>query len=144
MSTLRTIEIDVAVHRAIETARHSFSETDNDILRRLLRISSVSTASTPPKRSWSWKGVTLPHGTELRMTYNGQEYIGQISNGKWVVGRHEFNSPSGAASGVAVTKDGSKTKLDGWKLWYVKRATDTDWVLIDALRSPLRDIDLDV
>lgn len=36
MSRLKQIGIDVDVHRAIEQERQSFSETENDILRRLL------------------------------------------------------------------------------------------------------------
>jgi hypothetical protein len=36
VAKLKQVGIDVDVHRAIETARQSFSETENDILRRLL------------------------------------------------------------------------------------------------------------
>lgn len=36
MARLKQIGIDVDVHRAIEQERHSFSESENDILRRLL------------------------------------------------------------------------------------------------------------
>lgn len=36
MPRLKQISIDVDVHRAIEQARHSFAESENEILRRLL------------------------------------------------------------------------------------------------------------
>nr|WP_294847290.1 hypothetical protein [uncultured Sphingomonas sp.] len=42
MGRLRTIGIDVDVHRIIEQARQSFAETENDILRRLLNAKGVA------------------------------------------------------------------------------------------------------
>jgi hypothetical protein len=80
------------------------------------------------------------------MTYNGRAYEGQILDGKWLIGNKTFDSPSGAAGGVALTKNGGKTKLDGWIYWYVKRPDDDNWVSIDSLRPKLsinlEDLDL--
>lgn len=137
MSELRTIEIDFDVHKVIELERTSFSESPNEVLRRLLKIKgrSPSKLAEPVKgRSWSSKGVTLPHGTELRMAYNGRQYTGTIENGEWLVGSNRFKSPSAAAGAVAVTKEGKHTKLDGWIYWYAKRPSDLDWICIKTLR----------
>ena len=41
---------------------------------------------------WSWEGVTLPNGTKLCMSYNGQTHTGEIVQGGWHVG--------GGASGL--------------------------------------------
>src|ERR1019366_1299341 len=86
---LRTIEIDFDLHKRIETARESFSETPNDVLKRLLKIGQ---ATKPPEtespgggRPWSGKGVVLPHGTQLRMEYNGRSHSGEIVDGQWHV-----------------------------------------------------------
>lgn len=136
MGELRTIEIDFDVHKKIEAERTSFSESPNDVLRRLLRLGNA-TATEAAKgrgRSWSGKGVTLPDGTELRMEYNGRRYAGTISDGEWLVEGKRFKSPSAAAGGVAVTKDGTHTRLDGWNYWSVKRPGDGDWIAIRTLR----------
>jgi hypothetical protein len=138
MTDRRTIEIDFDIHKRIEASRRSFSETDNAVLRRLLKLDSEETL---PKvighaagREWFGDGVTLPHGTELRMTYNGRLHAGQIDNGDWHVEGERYNSPSAAAGGVARTKKGGKTSLDGWIYWEVKRPGDRDWVPIKSLR----------
>ena len=136
MSPFHTIEIDFDVHKAIAD-RQNFTESPNDVLRRLLRIEGC-----PPERdgqsrdgrSWWYKGVELPHGTKLRMKYGPCEYTGVIHNGHWLVEGREYGSPSGAAGGVAVTKKGQKTQLDGWIYWEVKRPFDQSWIVINRLR----------
>jgi hypothetical protein len=45
---MRTIEIDLNVHRAIESARTSFEERETDILSRLLGLTSLASPSAPP------------------------------------------------------------------------------------------------
>lgn len=141
MSQMRTIEIDFEVHKRIEMERTSFAETPNAVLRRLLKIdqSNLNAPAVKPEknsgvRHWSGKGVILPHGTEVRMEYNGRVYSGKIFDGQWVVEGNIYNSPSGAASGEARTKAGKPTKLDGWRCWDVKRPGDTDWIAINTLR----------
>ena len=72
MGELRTIEIDFDVHKKIEAERTSFSESPNDVLRRLLRLGNAAAteAAKGRGRSWSGKGVTLPDGT-LQLTRGG-------------------------------------------------------------------------
>ena len=76
----------------------------------------------------------MPHGTELRMEYNGSQYTGSIDNGEWAVEGKRFKSPSAAAGGIAVPKNGKHTNLDGWIYWHAKRTGDTDWIAIKQLR----------
>lgn len=142
MSEMRTIEIDFDVHKRIELERTSFNEPPNTALRRLLGIDAAASAAppqptTPAGRPWAGKGVTLLHGTELRMEYNGRVYTGQIEDGRWVIEGKKFKSPSAAASGVALTKDGRHTSLDGWIYWHVKRPGDAAWLRLSELR-PVR------
>jgi hypothetical protein len=135
----RTIEIDFDVHKLIENERCSFGEKPNDALRRLLKLPS-RTPEQPPQaatavgRSWSGEGVTLPHGTRLRMRYNGRLYEGEIADGKWVIEGRMFGTPSGAASGIAITKRGKKTRLDGWIYWEVQSLGENTWSPIASLR----------
>lgn len=145
MSEFRTIEIDFDVHKRLELERKGFSESPNEVLRRLLKLNG--TASTPTlipgkaigavasRRPWSGKGVLLPHGSEVRMEYNGTVHIGRIEDGEWIVEGQRFNSPSAAAGGVAKTRAGKSTSLDGWIYWHVKRPGDQDWTLILNLRE---------
>ncbi|WP_143079779.1 hypothetical protein [Bosea lupini] len=135
MCAMRTIEIDFDVHRKIETERKSFDDTPNDVLRRLLNIDQqIVLPKGSTGRGWSGKGVSLPHGTQVSMSYNGKHYVGLIDNGSWLVENIRFDSPSGAASGVAITKSGRKTRLDGWVLWQVKRPGDAEFQSLSELK----------
>lgn len=142
MSELRSIEVDFDIHKLIEAERRSFAEPPHIALRRLLNLPddpSAEPASKPPAgRAWSGDGATLPHGTLIRMDYNQRRYDGQIIDGQWVIEGQRFSSPSGAASGVAVTKSGDKTKLDGWGYWEVKQPGDTSWTALKNLRRSKR------
>lgn len=142
MSTFRSIEIDLDVHKCLEAERRGFDETPNDVLRRLLKLkpnakrpNGADSDPTAGGRPWSGKGVTLPHGTLLRMEYNGKGHSGQIDNGEWLVEGSRFNSPSAAAGGVARTRAGKPPSLDGWGYWQVKRPGDARWLPISALRE---------
>lgn len=140
MNEFRTIEIDFEVHKRIEMERRNFSEMPNSVLRRILKIDEGKKAAekptpTPPGRPWSGKGVTLLHGTKLRMQYNGRQHIGLIDNGEWLVEDRRFKSPSAAAGGVALTRNGKHTKLDGWNYWEARQPGNQDWARIKDLRQ---------
>ena len=134
----RTIDVDVDLHRVIEARRGSFADTPNDVLRRLLGLVQLDNRVVDMALGggeWSGKGVSLPAGTQLRMTYNGQTEYAEIRSGAWWIGNKRFFSPSGAAGAVARTKRGSTTKLTGWRYWEVKRPGDQEWIPISRLRN---------
>jgi len=138
MSSMRAIEIDFEIHKAIEGERRSFDEAPNDVLRRLLGIKAASQNVSPPVavgRAWSGKGVTLPHGTELKMEYNGVEYRGQIDDGRWACGGGYHAGPSPAAAAVASTRHGTKPSLNGWIYWAAKLPGSSRWVPISNMRK---------
>jgi hypothetical protein len=132
----RTIEIDFEIHKLIEAEKRSFSESDNAALRRLLELGDEVVAPMPSAtgREWHDEGVTLPHGTEVRMTYNKRLHNGTIVDGQWLVEGQRYSSPSAAAGGVARTKKGEQTNLDGWKYWEAKLPGTTKWTPIHQLR----------
>lgn len=137
MTELRTIEIDFDVHKVIEAERRSFTEPPNAALRRLLKLREASRpeARKPLNtngRAWSGEGVIIPHGTPVRMHYNGRLFEGHVIDGKWVIEGKSFDSPSGAASGTAITKKGKKTRLDGWIYWEAQ--LHGSWTHIHSLR----------
>ncbi len=135
MGEFRTVEIDLEVHKKLKLERRIFAETPNSVLRRLLRIDSEQPVSSlVVGRPWAGKGVVLPHGTEIQMDYNGRVHTGVIDNGDWTVEGKRYNSPSAAAGGVALTKNGARTSLDGWVYWNVRRPSDAAWVPLASLR----------
>lgn len=140
MPEFTTIEIDFDVYKLIEAERPNFDELRIAALRRLLKlppkttVAAIVDGSKPSGRAWSGEGVTLAHGTQVRMRYNGRLYEGEIVDGKWVIGGKTFDSPSGAASGIAITKKGKMTRLDGWIYWETQAPAETNWTPINALR----------
>lgn len=139
MTEFRSVDIDFDVHKRIELARESFSETPNAVLRRLLGINGSSPVphviGATAKRAWSGKGVQLLHGTRLRMDYNGRTHEGEIVDGSWLVEGETYSSPSAAAGGAARTKGGKRTNLDGWIYWWVLIPGEDAWVKLSELRS---------
>jgi hypothetical protein len=130
----RATEIDIDVHKLLEKERRGFHESDNDVFRRLLKLDPVSadTNALALGRPWQGQKVVLPHGTALRMTYNGVIHEGQVLDGKWMVEGRSFSSPSGAMN-VAVSKKGERVSVNGWGYWYVKRPHDRDFMRLNDL-----------
>jgi SeqA protein N-terminal domain len=147
---MRTIEIDFDIHKLIEAERRGFDEAPNDALRRLLKLPAKDFIPTVTlvlndadgQRAWRGEGVTLSHGTKFRMEYGRPKrmYQGAIVDGEWVVNGEIFDSPSGAASGVAMTAKNSLTRLNGWILWEVQRPGESGWTLIDTLRKQVTSV----
>jgi hypothetical protein len=141
---LRPIDIDIEVHRHIEQNRTSFGQTPNDILRELFGLSAGAASGQsragegdePPAVSgdWSWKGVTLPAGTELRMTYNGRTHTGTVSGGAWQIAGATYTSPSSAADALARSREGKRVSLNGWTLWEARKPGARSWIRLDQLR----------
>lgn len=135
MAEFRSVDIDFDVNKRIELARESFAETPNAVLRRLLGIDAVhSVTGVGVIRAWSGKGVLLPHGTRIRMDYNGRTHEGEIIDGSWLVEGERYSSPSAAAGGTARTKGGRRTNLDGWIYWWALLPGEETWVKLSEMR----------
>ncbi|MBI5311699.1 MAG: hypothetical protein HZB28_00905 [Methylocystis sp.] len=137
---LRPIEVDVDVYRFLESRRTSFTQSHNDILRAIAGLKSIALAPQSPAGDsdhgdWSWKGVTLPNGTKLRMSYNGQTHSGEVVQGAWHVGGAIYRTPSAAAGGVARSRKGTPVSLDGWGYWEIKKPGSDRWIRIEKLRK---------
>jgi hypothetical protein len=146
---MKTIEIDFDIHRLIELERKGFDEPENAALRRLLKLPMLGAPLTDRKAesgsdepdsvasigvAWSWKGVVLPHGTQLRMDYRGQMVRGHVEQGKWVIDGKSYTSPSDAAGSSVVTKGCERPSLNGWVYWEVKRPNDGNWRKLQSLK----------
>ena len=142
---LQKIEIDFDIHKVIEAERRSFEEPPYVVLRRLLKMPLAETLDTqqlPAQkvgRPFIADGVSIPHGSLARMEYQrGQQvFEGQFLDGELVVEDKSFSSLSAAASALAVTKQGSKTRLDGWLYWQAKLPNESKWRPLSAMRDAL-------
>lgn len=142
MVNLQSIEIDWEIHQIIERERKSFSEAPYIALRRLLGLGEsnadieieINVGSGIP---WVEDGVEVPHGSWARMEYlrGTQVYEGRFLNGKLVVNGKGYDSLTSAANALAVTKNGSKTSLNGWLYWKVKFPGDSDWHSLKEMRN---------
>ncbi len=129
----RSIPIDFDVFKALTACLDSPTDSYNDVLRRLLELppavrngSSVSSDHGP---AWKVDGVVFPHGTEFRKRFKGKLYEARVDNGSLVFDGHRYDKPSPAA--IAITGN----SVNGWTFWECRRPGDTDWILIDHLRS---------
>ena len=130
---MATIDIDFEVFKALTNERDTEETTYNTVLRKLLKLPMVPTAVPAtgmgaPKKAWTWKATTLPHGTQLKAEYKGQEYLAQIVDGQWLQDGHTHGSPSAAAS--AITGSG----VNGWWFWLAKKPGEAGWTALAKLR----------
>lgn len=141
------IEIDFEVFKELTARLEDEADTYNEAIRRLLNLPASDLTLTPApaemegvagqissrfkNTSGVWfSSVFLPDGTALRATYKGRTHYASISHGVWIDSSGGFrSSPSDAASAI------SKTSVNGWKFWFVRRPQDTDWQRLDSLRN---------
>jgi hypothetical protein len=142
---MEKIEIDWDIHKLIEAERRGFNEPPYVALRRLLHLPPVPETAAPKDIigvgiPWTEDGVSVPHGSEARMEYlrGAQVYEGQFLNGRLVVNGQAFDTLSAAASALAVTRDGSKTNLNGWQYWKAKFPGEKHWRSLADERAKLK------
>ena len=135
---MKTIQIGLEVHKAIEAERRSLAEPENVILMRLLQLNALEQSESAPRSRpgpvWKKDGVELPEGTELKATYSEQIVLGVVSGGKWVIKGKAFSSPSMALIESVTTRDGRRTNLNGWNHWTVRRPGEREFVRLATLR----------
>lgn len=143
---MKTIEIDFEVFKGLTAKLQSEADTYNDVIRRMLNLPDAqvsanpgevdvpglpAVATNPGQASGIWlSNVFFPNGTLFRATYKGRTHRAQVRNSQWVDELGQVrSSPSDAASAI------SKTNVNGWRFWFVRRPYDEDWQRMDALKS---------
>lgn len=81
-----------------------------------------------PGRGYQWGAVFLPNGTQVRMTYGGQDTYTEIRHGRFCYDE-ESMSPSQFARRVA-----RNTTRNAWRDLYIKFPGDASWKPADSLR----------
>jgi hypothetical protein len=143
---MQQITVDFEVWKALIARLESESDSYNEVIRRLLSLPASENRTMPGeidtpgipdafslpsgevKGVW-FSNVFFPDNTQFRATYKGRSHRAQIQNSQWI---DEFGqqrtSPSDAASAI------SRTNVNGWRFWFVRRPFDEDWQRLDALR----------
>lgn len=135
---MATIQVDFEVFKELTARRSSEMETENDVIRKLLGLHSVSLESVslmPGKGRdlpWVCRGISFPQGTKFRATFRGDLYLGKVDHGSLVVNNERYTSFSAAA--VSITG----TTVDGWKFWECQLPGTYRWKMVSKLMK--RDI----
>lgn len=138
---MKTIEIDWDIHKTIEAERRGFDEPPYVALRRLLSLPDQGKQEVSKTMEnglpWSEDGVILPHGSEIRMSYQygKQNFFGRVSNGMLVVDGESYATLSQAACSLATTRAGGKTNLNGWNYWEARFPKESDWRSLKLMRE---------
>lgn len=142
MSSKR-IDIDIETNKLIESFREDFNESENDIIKKILKeyISSLTrtdhfTLDTTKSfgilndsKGLFWKGVLLPNGLKLRKISKGVTYTAIVQNGRIICNNREYFSPSAAATNVF------GTTVNGWMFWEYFNEEQNEWCILDILRK---------
>ncbi len=124
------VEISFDTYKHLTLRREDETVTYDDVVRDLLKLPRLgATASAEPaKKGWTNKGVTIPHGTELRANYKGDIHTARIDDGQWIQGGTTMNSPSEAAHVV------TGTSVNGWTFWEARLPGESRWRLLKSMR----------
>ncbi|MFN8296204.1 MAG: hypothetical protein U0T69_08415 [Chitinophagales bacterium] len=142
MST-KKIDIDIETYKLIESLRSSFEESQNDIIKRVLKENSNSnkTAINPfsdinisqnifnNSKGLFWKEVLLPNGLKLRKISKDITYSAVVLNGRIICNNREYFSPSAAATDVF------GTTVNGWLFWEYFDEKKEEWYVLNNLRK---------
>ncbi len=90
-------------------------------------------------RPMVWKSISVPHGSEVRMSYGGRDHFAAVVDGKIQDGSNRL-SPSQWASKIA---DG--TQRNAWRDISIREPGSTRWILASALREKaLESLDIEL
>ena len=130
----KKIDIDFDVFKKLTVMRDGPDMTENDVIRKLLDLppsQSLNPGSIQrcQEKAWSWKGISLPEGAELKAEYKGQQYIAKIREGAIRYDNRNYTTPSAVATAV------TNTQVSGWRFWEYKISETEDWKPLNDLRK---------
>lgn len=85
-------------------------------------------------RGYQWKNVFLPHGTQIRMQYQGTYAYAKVE-GDDLTYQGRPISPGSLAKTVA-----GGYNRNAWRDLWVKRPEDREWIVADDLRAQSKDV----
>jgi hypothetical protein len=116
---MRTIEVSMDVFAALWTARRGDEQTEDEILRTILKLNPAEQPAIPaprPKIGYAdpRNGLQFPEGFEVFRCYLGATYRARAINGAWVRGDNGEAYPSLNALNQSI---GAKFQ-NAWRSWY--------------------------
>lgn len=123
------IDISFDTYKELTMRRANETVTYDDVIRELLKLKpKIHAATAPTKKPWIYKGVTFPHGTELRANYKGAIHTAKIEDGEWIQNGQVRSSPSEAAHAV------TGNSVNGWSFWEAKLPGEDRWRVLKSMR----------
>jgi len=124
------IDIDLDVYKAIQQKFISFSDTPNEVLRRVFGLKPADNKpSNREREGLNIKGVLLKNGLKLRRKYCGKLVEATIEKNHIIYNGKEYNSPSGAARAV------TENSVNGWVFWQYYDEKARKWQILSKLRD---------
>jgi hypothetical protein len=86
---VRTIQVSTDVFAALWAARSDDEQSEDDILRRILKVKPAKPAPTIPEATGKTgfndgrNGLRFPEGFEIFRNYLGQSYRARATGGRW-------------------------------------------------------------
>lgn len=117
---MRTISVSTEVYAAIWSKRGPGQESEDDILRNVLGVSSKAHASSPPVNGAGGGvyaanvDVRFPEGFEIFRTYRNKDFRAKATGGRWLLENDRQSYPSLHKLSWAVV-EGHENSWNAWK-----------------------------
>lgn len=125
--------IRITVQPAVETPISPVLTVDASL------VPGTATGRGGPGGEWSSDGVVLPEYTELRFSYDGEDYEGTVTDGMLAFGdevRHK--SPSGAMMAAIRDRTGRSVNVNGWNYMNILLPGAKSWMTLGQMRSTVK------
>jgi hypothetical protein len=116
---MRTIEVSTDVFAALWASRRDDEHSEEEILRRVLKLKPAEKPPAPQKKSKVGfadprNGLQFPEGFEVFRNYKGTTYRARATEGEWVRldNEHPFSSLNSLNQSI-----GAKFQ-NAWRSWY--------------------------
>lgn len=124
------IDIDLDVYKAIQQRIISFSDTPNEVLRRVFGLKPADNKPSNIQREGLYlQGVLLKNGLKLRKKYFGKLVEAIVEKNHISYNGKEYASPSGAARAV------TGNSVNGWVFWQYYDEKTKKWQILSKLRD---------
>ena len=131
----RSFPVTTDLYAAIWGARQPGEETEEDILRRILKVPPAEPVSAAPSKigfSDHRFGIELPEGFEIFRTYKGTEYRAKAINGSWLLMSTGDMYPSLNQLSRAV----SGNVENAWNNWYFTNPNGQRRLVTELRKDP--------
>ncbi len=129
---LMQIDVELDVFKEIISNQMDVDETPNDILKRLLfqDVAHFEYYEQEQKKTLGKKPTgsrqVLEDGLCLSKTYKGKTYTAVARDGKIIMNKKEYDSPSAAAKAI------TGNNVNGW-MWWKYQTENGEWKVIKDL-----------